>query len=665
MTAMSGTTMLFNNVYTYDKVDNILSITNNVPIPTQGLGGRTSSRFEYDEWNRLIFAEGNVATARNSGSFTLNMEYDKLFNIRRKNQFVDIPNAPQSLTHDFHYFYNCPSGPNRPSQIGSKLLEFDANGNPIVIHDTATGDFRRMIWDEENRLMFLSDNGNMHHFVYDHRGERVIKSNSGLQNVFMDGLPVGTLENNRRTVIYVSPYFVMRDGGFTKHYFAGTQRVLSKFGTGRFHNRFTPSNRVITAGNKNYIQRQQQLRQGLYDPMRELQIPPGNPTQRPNITRPDYTGQPRPTIVGNYEIPRGWPRQPTTAPPGGPPGPPIQWGPEITNDNVRAGYTYLPNSLKETAQFFFHPDHLGSTMIVTDRHGSITQFITYMPFGELLVNEHLTSQTTPFLFNAMEFDPETGLYYFHARYFEPRFAKFLTIDPMWELYPNVSGFAFVLQNPIRFIDPTGMVTEDTDGNIITNPIRTADFQPWRDGISRMETLLYRHSGERRPWNELITTASSEGNAGESTGDIAGPIFDGISGLGESLKRRQERIFTIPGIGPRQSTLVLGRILSTGGTAVGIGLGVSNIREGYVADGRIVGENTLRATFESAGGITGAILGGRLFGAPGAVAGGHFGGRAGASTYDFLHNQVENFNNHLHNYIFGHINQRHNTPFFPR
>ena len=120
MTAMSGTTMLFNNVYTYDKVDNILSITNNVPIPTQGLGGRTSSRFEYDEWNRLIFAEGSVATARNSGSFTLNMEYDKLFNIRRKNQFVDMAGAPQSLTHDFLYFYEDPQGPNRPSQIGSK-----------------------------------------------------------------------------------------------------------------------------------------------------------------------------------------------------------------------------------------------------------------------------------------------------------------------------------------------------------------------------------------------------------------------------------------------------------------------------------------------------------------------------------------------------------------
>ena len=168
--------------------------------------------------------------------------------------------------------------------------------------------------------MFLSDNGNANHYIYDHTGERAVKSESGLQNVFMDGLPVGTLQNNRRTVIYVSPYLVMRDGGFTKHYFAGTQRVLSKLGTGAFNNRFSPANPTITAGNKNYIQRQQQLQQGINNQIRQLQIPPGNPTQIPHLARPEYTGQPRPTIVGNYDIPRGWPRPIVTAPPGGPPG---------------------------------------------------------------------------------------------------------------------------------------------------------------------------------------------------------------------------------------------------------------------------------------------------------------------------------------------------------
>jgi len=246
----------------------------------------------------------------------------------------------------------------------------------------------------------------------------------------------------------------MRDGGFTKHYFAGTQRVLSKLGTGRFNNRFSAANRTITAGNKNYIQRQQQLQRGIETIHQELQLP-GAPTARP----PQTEGGRLPTVVGNYEIPSGWPRAPHVREPGGLPGAPIQWGAEITNDNVRAGYTYISNSLFEQDQFFFHPDHLGSTAIVTDRNGNIVQFIAYLPFGEALISEHTTRRGTPFKFNAMEKDTETGLYYFGARYFDPRLAIFLSIDPMWELYPNVGGFAFTLQNPVRFVDPTGMFVE--------------------------------------------------------------------------------------------------------------------------------------------------------------------------------------------------------------
>jgi len=267
----------------------------------------------------------------------------------------------------------------------------------------------------------------------------------------MDGKPVGQLENNRRTVIYVSPYFVMRDGGFTKHYFAGTQRVLSKLGTGRFNNRFSAANRTITAGNKNYIQRQQQLQRGIETIHQELQLP-GAPTARP----PQTEGGRLPTVVGDYTIPSGWPRAPHVREPGGLPGAPIQWGAEITNDNVRAGYTYISNSLFEQDQFFFHPDHLGSTAIVTDRHGNITQFIAYLPFGQNLISEHTTRRGTSLLFSAHEFDSETGLYYMRARYYDPRIAIFYGVDPLWELFPHVGVYVYVMGNPIMLFDPDGM-----------------------------------------------------------------------------------------------------------------------------------------------------------------------------------------------------------------
>jgi YD repeat-containing protein len=294
MTAGKGNTKLFDNQYTYDKVDNVLSIENNAVIPIIGLGGKTSNFYRYDEWNRLISANGRVETKNHKGSYTLDMQYDKLYNIIRKNQVDSVTN---SKTQDWTYKYEDENHPNAPSSIGSKKYEYDANGNPTVVNDSLTGDYRRMIWDEENRLMLLSDNGNGNNYVYDHAGERVIKCQSGVQSVYIDGLQAGMLQNTRNYTAYVSAGFVVKNDGFTKHYYAGAERVLSKLGTGEFNNKFTATNKVLTAGNRNYIQRQQQLQAGLEAQYKELAIPPGNPTQKANLGQPENTGQPPPAIM--------------------------------------------------------------------------------------------------------------------------------------------------------------------------------------------------------------------------------------------------------------------------------------------------------------------------------------------------------------------------------
>ncbi|WP_262481118.1 RHS repeat-associated core domain-containing protein [Aequorivita viscosa] len=67
--------------------------------------------------------------------------------------------------------------------------------------------------------------------------------------------------------------------------------------------------------------------------------------------------------------------------------------------------------------------------------------------------------------NAKEFDAEMGNYYYGARYYDPKFSIWLSVDPLAEKYPGISPFACTLQNPVRFVDPTGMFVED---NIILN-----------------------------------------------------------------------------------------------------------------------------------------------------------------------------------------------------
>ncbi|EOG6908255.1 hypothetical protein ACLH3U_002528, partial [Flavobacterium psychrophilum] len=69
---------------------------------------------------------------------------------------------------------------------------------------------------------------------YDANGERVIKSNGDSQNVTINGTNAATLNHFENYTAYVSPYFVVNKGKFTKHYFEGAGRVTSKIGEGTF-----------------------------------------------------------------------------------------------------------------------------------------------------------------------------------------------------------------------------------------------------------------------------------------------------------------------------------------------------------------------------------------------------------------------------------------------
>ena len=84
---------------------------------------------------------------------------------------------------------------------------------------------------------------------------------------------------------------------------------------------------------------------------------------------------------------------------------------------VGCGYTLNETTKEET--FFNHSDHLGSASYITDDKGNITQYDAYLPYGELLVDEHSSSEELPYKFNGKQVDEETGLYYYDARYLNP------------------------------------------------------------------------------------------------------------------------------------------------------------------------------------------------------------------------------------------------------
>ena len=109
----------------------------------------------------------------------------------------------------------------------------------------------------------------------------------------------------------------------------------------------------------------------------------------------------------------------------------------------------------ESSIFYYNPDHLGSTAVVTDVDGRITQNVVYIPFGEVFVEQRDGNWNTPYLFNAKELDEETGLYYYGARYLDPTAAQWLSVDPLFEKYAGMSPYNYCAGNPVVMVDPDG------------------------------------------------------------------------------------------------------------------------------------------------------------------------------------------------------------------
>jgi RHS repeat-associated protein len=62
---------------------------------------------------------------------------------------------------------------------------------------------------------------------------------------------------------------------------------------------------------------------------------------------------------------------------------------------------------------------------------------------------------TPYKFNGKELDDETGMYYYGARYYDPRLSMWHGVDPLAERGPQYSPYTYTFNNPIRYIDPDG------------------------------------------------------------------------------------------------------------------------------------------------------------------------------------------------------------------
>ena len=454
------------NRYQYDAVDNILGITN-AANPTSltklnkaKLGGRSSHTYEYDELNRLIHASGKAKRA----SYDMVMSFGRMSEPLTKVQKVDSTTTVKS--YNFAYKYEDNNHPTAPTQIGHDHYTYDANGNPTLVTNDSANTTREMYWDEDNRLMVLSDNGKTSRYTYNAAGERIMKSYGTMEGVYINGAPQGiTFHETDNFTLYPASILSVNKNRFTKHYFLGDKRVASRIGTGLFNNVYGRNGSYVTAGQQDYAERMNQIQTQKEAYYKKVGVAPGVPTEKGAYGDPENTGVGYNAVLtelGNHDVPQGWvqtPKPNTT--PNTNPGPPVSWNDPSNPDDPQAGYGYIPNDTTKEETFFYHSDHLGSTSYITDDHANITQYDAYLPYGELLVDEHSSSEDLPYKFNGKQFDEETGLYYYGARYLNPVTSLWYGVDPLVEKYASMGGYVYTLDNPVKLVD--------TDGRIVNYP----------------------------------------------------------------------------------------------------------------------------------------------------------------------------------------------------
>jgi RHS repeat-associated protein len=104
---------------------------------------------------------------------------------------------------------------------------------------------------------------------------------------------------------------------------------------------------------------------------------------------------------------------------------------------------------------YFHADGLGSVLKMTNNAGSMTHEYRYGPYGRIEAGATVSG----YAFTGREWDPETGLHYYRARYYDPEVGRFISEDQIgFAAGPNF--YAYVSGNPVGRVDPFGLADGD-------------------------------------------------------------------------------------------------------------------------------------------------------------------------------------------------------------
>jgi RHS repeat-associated protein len=508
--------------------------------------------YTYDDLHRLVHARGEYD--RNEDSVDIyenNFAYDTIGNILNKDQdhWISHPSdgsiSPRPhTTYDYDYEYAGPR-PHAATHIGGKTYHYDLNGNTAKWVEDQTKREMVFTWDEENRLRATEEQGRLTIYRYDDAGTRVLK------------------RGKYGEVVYVNENYSIREGEVaSKHVFAGSTRIVTKLAmkenkqgskqgykhedghSGRVPeksrgNRFGWGKKIEVQGmalghekvSKGQLKKAERApdKKGRGASAGDVKGKKGKANEKAKGAKSyegDDTALPGKSEKGlenalsrgkghkygiykrlerlGYEVTEEGDIVPEGEGDGS--GAPGDGGAPL----VGKRYGRIPTEL---GIYYYHGDHLGSSNVITDRKGRTYEHVEYFPYGETWVDEQRSQTNLPYRFTGKELDPETGMYYFGARYYEPRISRWMSADPMIEKYLptgnkerdknipadgvynpiNINIYHFSALNPTNYIDPDGNLNSPANPYYhptITSAVSAARLHP-------VEKVIKPHHGTDR------------------------------------------------------------------------------------------------------------------------------------------------------------------------
>lgn len=214
-----------------------------------------------------------------------------------------------------------------------------------------------------------------------------------------------------------------------------------------------------------------------------------------------------------------------------------------------------PDAGGTTSPVFLHRDHLKSVKLTTDAAGCVASRSAYRPYGDrtqaAAAADPGCSPTNPLEprgFIGERHDPEIGLLYLHARYYDPVIGRFLspdTLDPIDEGV-GTNRYAYALNDPINKSDPNGHATSKSDPEGGSDPSDRTTAEPAEKNELTHDIALADDERGRKKATDLDTIHVFGGNfeagpvgAGHREGSLLpdnpfGPQSFGCACIGDLL-----------------------------------------------------------------------------------------------------------------------------------